>query len=619
MPSSARSSSKPVLVYDGDCGFCRYWVRRWQSWTGDRVEYAPLQEASAQFPEIPREKFIAAVQLIEPGGQVRSGAAAAFRLLSYVPGWGWGWNLYQRVPGFARVSEWVYRLVADHRTFFSRGTSQYFLTRWFFLRALGLIYLCAFISLWAQVDGLIGHNGILPAQDFLKAAHTQFGAQAYHAWPTLCWLNSSDAFLHVLCGGGAFLSLLLVAGVAPGPILFLLWAFYLSLTAVGREFLSFQWDILLLETGFLAMFFAPWPRPPGYPGGRPWRLWPKFSHESPPSLVVLWLMRWLLFRLMFQSGSVKLLSGDVSWRNWTALTYHYETQPLPTWIGYYAHQLPVWFHRFSVGVMFGIELVVPFLIFFPRRVRLVACALLAFFQILIGLTGNYCFFNLLTLALCLLLLDDAFLRGAIPKNRAALFSFPEPCRPPSWRALLVVPLAAVVLWLSALQMYGRFSGKLPSVGMSLYRNLSPFYLTNGYGLFMVMTTTRPEIIVEGSTDGKVWIEYSFKWKPGDPGRRPKFVEPHQPRLDWQMWFAALGSYQNNPWFMNFLAQILLGSPEVLSLLETNPFPHSPPRYLRALLYEYHFTPLAEKHASGHWWKRELKGLYCPIASLKSDP
>jgi predicted DCC family thiol-disulfide oxidoreductase YuxK len=615
--------TKPLLIYDGDCGFCRRWIARWGSQTGESVEYAPFQEVASEFPEISKERFEASVQLVEPGGKVSSGAEAVFRTLAYAPGRRWMLWMYEKIPGASPISEWSYRLVAEHRTFFSRLTRflfgqhseppSYALTRWLFLRMLGVIYLIAFISLWTQISGLVGSNGIYPVQDFLKIVREQVGLERYWLLPTLFWFDDSDLFLQLLCGGGAFLSLLLILNVAPASVLFLLWAFYLSLAIICREFLSFQWDALLLETGFLAIFFAPL------------KLRPRLSFESPPSLIVLWLLRILLFKLMFSSGVVKLMSGDHTWRDLTALTYHYETQPLPTWISWYADQLPVWFQKASVVLMFSVELVVPFLIFAPRPLRFLGCGAIVAFQLLIMATGNYCFFNLLTIALCLLLLDDR----AMPKRlREKLFSLKKDSQAPTvtiirsrrWPGLVTLPIAVIILLITAVQFFRMFQVDIdwPTPISNLVRAVAPFRSVNSYGLFAIMTTSRPEIIVEGSQDGETWLAYEFKYKPGDLKERPKFVEPFQPRLDWQMWFAALSSYENNPWFINFSGRLLQNSSEVLALLKKNPFPDAPPRYIRAVVYDYRFTDLPEKRAEGSWWRREFKGLYCPILSLRGS-
>jgi predicted DCC family thiol-disulfide oxidoreductase YuxK len=610
---------KPLMIFDGDCNFCALWIRRWQQMTGDTVDYLPSQDATvaAQFPEIPHERFETAVQLIETSGEVYSGAEAVFRTLAKNPNWQSPLAAYENVPVIARITESTYGIVASHRTFFSRLTRwfwgrhvelpDYFLTRWIFLRALGAIYLVAFISLWTQISGLIGHNGILPADQFMSAVKQQcdtqgIGWERFHLLPTLCWFDSSDRFLNFQCAAGIAFAILLIVGVAPAPCLALLWLFYLSLATVGRDFLGFQWDNLLLEAGFLAIFFAP----------LQWL--PKFSSETPPSRIVLWLLRLLLFKLIFSSGCVKLLSGDPNWRNLTALTFHYQTQPLPTWIGWYAQQLPLWFQKFSCAVMFTIELGTPFLIFAPRRIRFSGSAVIIFLQILILLTGNYTFFNFLTIALCLLLLDDFVLQKILPRKWFGPLSINKR----RWSRAITIPLAVVVLSISVFQMVSMFGMRsellFPVAAADEW--LQPFRTVNSYGLFAVMTTARNEIIVEGSDDGANWLPYEFKYKPGDVKQRPNFIEPFQPRLDWQMWFAALGNVQQNPWFGNFCERLLQGSPDVLALLEKNPFPKHPPHYIRAEFYKYEFTTFAERRAIGAWWKRELVGEYLPPVSIR---
>ncbi|MFZ1072383.1 MAG: lipase maturation factor family protein [Verrucomicrobiia bacterium] len=618
---------KPLMVFDGDCNFCTLWIRRWRQMTGESVDYLAAQDPriAAQFPEIPREQFDTAVQLIETDGSVYSGAEAVFRTLAHNPSRQSPHRVYQKSVPFADFTEWAYRRVAENRKFFSLLTRwfwgrhveepAYFLTRRIFLRALGVIYLVAFVSLWTQISGLIGHAGILPADQFMTAASQQcddrgIGLERYHLLPTLCWLDSSDGFLHFQCAAGAVLAVILIVGITPVPCLALLWLLYLSLATIGRDFLGFQWDNLLLETGLLAIFFAPlqWlPR--------------KLSREIPPSRIVPWLLRLLLFKLMFSSGCVKLLSGDPNWRNLTALTFHYQTQPLPTWIAWYANQLPLWFQKASCAVMFCIELGAPFLIFAPRRLRFCGGAAIAFLQILILLTGNYTFFNLLTLALCLLLLDDFVLAKFAPaKLRQCLVPDSQPStsnRPRRWPRAVTAPLAGIVIVLSLFQMGLMFGVRpawlLPVAAVDEW--LSPFRSFNGYGLFAVMTTDRREIVVEGSNDGVNWLPYEFKYKPGDVHRRPAFVAPHQPRLDWQMWFAALGDYRQNPWFVNFCERLMQGSPEVLSLLDKNPFPNHPPHYIRAEFYDYRFTNFAERRATNAWWRREFIGEYLPPISL----
>jgi hypothetical protein len=486
----------------------------------------------------------------------------------------------------------------------SRG-STYAVSRWIFLRALGLIFLIAFVSLWVQVKGLIGNQGILPAQDLLRSAQTQLGPERYRLLPTLLWVNASDTALNVVCALGTAAALALVADIAPAVMLIVLWALYLSLTVVGRDFLSFQWDVLLLETALLALFVAPRHLLPGRAG----------SAVSALGLVLLW---WLLFRLSFASGLVKLTWGDPTWRHLTALDYHFWTQPLPTWTAWFMQQLPAWMKRLSVLGTFVLEIAFPLLIFGPRPLRLVACAGIVLMQLGIFATGNYNFFNLLTIALALLLIDDQLWARVLPDSLRRWSGAGNAGA--AWRAPGVVAIALGLLLLVASTL--RFAQTLAPGARSAGRSgvvlgwLEPFRSINGYGLFRVMTTVRREIVLEGSDDAVTWQTYELKYKPGDVGRRPGFVEPHQPRLDWQMWFAALSEYEATPWFQGLLVRLLQGSPAVLRLLAANPFPDHPPRYVRALLYDYRFTTPAERRATGAWWTRTLLGAYSPVVSLR---
>jgi lipase maturation factor 1 len=333
-------------------------------------------------------------------------------------------------------------------------------------------------------------------------------------------------------------------------------------------------------------------------------------------------MRWLLVRLMFGSGAIKLASGDATWRNLTALSYHYETQPLPTWVAWYANQLPEWFDRLACAAMFAIELGAPLLVFAPRRLRLAGAAALILLQTLIALTGNYGYFNVLAIALSVLLLDDAVVARWIPRPCHEWFDRRRTSRGrwcwPRW-APITVALALVPPSLVALGHSVGFAVTLPPPFSLAQEALQPFRVVNTYGLFAVMTTSRPEIIVEGSDDGVEWKAYEFKYKPGDVGRRPVFVAPHQPRLDWQMWFAALGRYEENPWFANFCGRLLEGSPDVLRLLAFDPFGGHPPRFVRAMLYQYRFADMATHRATGAWWTRERLGSYSPVLTLTHTP
>jgi lipase maturation factor 1 len=592
----------PLLVFDGDCSFCRAWVGYWKDLTGDQVGYSPLQEVGDRFPQLSHQHFTSAVQLILDG-EVRSGAYAVFTALAALPGRRWMLWSYERIPGVAALCEAAYRTIAAHRSAAYWVTrllwgapvrrETYHLTGWLFLRLLGAIYLMAFASFGVQAGGLIGSRGILPAVEFLSAVHKSLRAAAYWNVPTLLWLNGSDAFLHTVWIVGVSLSLLLLLGVNVRAIRISLFALYLSLDTAGQIFMSYQWDALLLEAGFLAIFLG-------------------------SEVLIVRLFRWLLCRLMFLSGAVKLLSGDPTWRHLMALPVHYQTQPLPTPLAWYFYQLPSWFQRISVGFVFFVELVIPFLVLAPRRIRLFAGVAITLLQLLIFITGNYAFFNLLTIALCLFVLDDAALECIVPKRLLArIGSHARYSGAPFWWRTVCGLVATFVLFVSGFQMVGELSGRHWGRSESVIRAVAPFQIINTYGLFAVMTTTRPEIIVEGSNDGTTWLPYEFRYKPGDLRRAPIWVQPHQPRLDWQMWFAALGNYQTDPWILNFLARLLEGQPEVLGLLGHNPFPDGPPRYVRALIYNYRFATPAEKRASGDWWKREFLGSYVPQLSLRA--
>jgi predicted DCC family thiol-disulfide oxidoreductase YuxK len=614
---------KPLLIWDGDCHFCRLWIERWQVITRGEVDYATYQEMADRFPEIPREQFQKSVVFVDKDGEVFFAAEAVYRSLRYRSSRKWlSWS-YDRVPGFAAFSEIAYKIVARNRGFGSsitrllwgndvRPPTHIAARRWF-LRALGLIYLIAFVSLWVQVDGLIGRNGVSPVGEFLPAAQQQLGRRVFSILPTLCWFNSSDVFLHFLCGGGVLLSLLLIFGIAPIISLIVLFVFYLSLTIVGQTFLSFQWDVLLLEAGFLSIFFAPW------------GLWPQRGREPPVSRVALFLLKFLLFKLLLMSGVVKLTSGDDCWWNLTALDYHYWSQPLPTIFAWWADQHPEWFKHFSVAFCLVVEIIVPFFFWAPRRLRLLAAGLIIFLQIAIAITGNYCFFNLLTIALCLLLIDDSGWRrqrGALQGDGGTrvVVSSQINGRITTYRLSILASVAVLIvtlplnLWL----IFSAFKPRAPWPGALAfaYRYVEPFRIVNSYGLFRVMTKERREIVIEGSADGMDWLPYEFKWKPGDVNRAPGWCAPHQPRLDWQMWFAALGSPQQNPWFFGLLEQLLRGSPPVIGLLERNPFPDKPPRYMRAMFYDYRFTTAEEHRQTGAWWKRRELREYVPMISLE---
>ena len=498
--------------------------------------------------------------------------------------------------------------------------ATYTISTTLFLRFLGVVYLIAFTSLWVQIDGLVGSGGIIPAAEYLSAVEQHCAAEnppQSPLWrvPTWAWVSSSDFFLHLLCGLGVALSVLLMLGIGPLPVLILLWTCYLSLYQVGQVFLSFQWDILLLETGFLALFLAP----------RCLRS-RCFRDPEPPRLAI-WLVWWLLFRLMFESGVVKLTWNNGSmplefntWEALTAMDFHYWTQPLPLHTSWYASHLPAWIQKISVVVVLFIELAIPFFIFAPPLLRRIACGAFVFLMAVISTTGNYNFFNPLTILLALTLLDDAvwpkFMKNRIvPTTEAGVLSWK------SWKTYLLWPFFAYVVFLGSLQVYtALFPTARWSRSLAAKIDVSQFHLVNSYGLFRRMTETRPEIIIEGSNDGKNWRAYQFIWKPGDLSRAPRVNAPHQPRLDWQMWFEALRFEQifeatgtvdpryMSPWFRAFLTRLIEQRPEVVKLIKTDPFPKHAPKFFRLALYQYQFTDSQERRETGNWWQRELQWL-----------
>jgi lipase maturation factor 1 len=454
------------------------------------------------------------------------------------------------------------------------------------LRGLAIVYFIAFISFLPQIDGLVGSNGILPVHRYLDGIHSEYGARAYIYLPTLAWFNSSDAFLHVLTWAGIVLSFALFAGILPLPAAVGLYVLYISVDTAGQTFFSFQWDSLLLEAGFAAILLAPW-------GFRP-------VYRDPPPRMAIWVFRFLIFRLMLESGLVKLLSGDPTWRSLTALNFHYETQPLPTPPAWYFAHLPQIVQKISVASVFVVELAVPFLFLAPRPLRRIAAVITIAFQLLIAFTGNYTFFNLLTIVLCFVpLFDDGE-------------------RPIRARGQWVVCAASGILIALGLLQLVSVAGllRMPEPIGTVDFHAETFHIVNRYGLFAVMTTSRSEIIIEGSDDGQNWKPYEFPYKPGDLNRHLPWVAPYQPRLDWQMWFAALSNYQDNPWFSQLMLSLLKGSKDVLHLLETNPFPNKPPHYIRASIYDYHFSDAATRRQTGAVWTRSYLGQYFPAVALR---
>lgn len=585
---------KPVLIYDGKCGFCKIWIDYWRTLTGDAVTYAASQDVGDRYPQIPKEAFSRSVQLVLPSGEVISGARAVFEILANDHSRRWMLTAYEGVPGFAVVSEVSYRVIASRRNIFYWITVLLFgrtvqplrfeSIAWLFTRALALVCLVAFVSFGVQSRALIGSHGVEPVAYYFQRVREALGPGGFIAAPSVFWLGASDTMIQAVWICGALCSALALAGVMWRGALSIAFVCYLSLLNGSQEFLGYQWDILLLETIFLTLFL-------GY------------------SRVVIWMSRWLLFRLMFLSGVVKLISGDPTWRNLTALTVHFQTQPIPTPLAWYAHQMPVALLKTACLFTLTIELAVPFLIFGPRRIRAFAAAWLIALQIMIILTGNYAFFNWLSIALCLFLFDDGHLRTLLRRRTEPVAGRLHV------RRRIALAAAVIIGVLSILNMLETLRFQLPAGARSLITTASPFGITSSYGLFANMTTTRPEIVIEGSNDGTTWAAYAFRYKPGPLDRRPPWVAPHQPRLDWQMWFAALGSFRENVWLVNLAGRLLRNEPAVLAQFERNPFEAAAPKLVRASVYDYRFTDRATRAKTGRWWTRTPIGLYLPPVSL----
>jgi hypothetical protein len=483
---------------------------------------------------------------------------------------------------------WLRRAQARH---------SYWLTRFVILRLLGLVYLAAFVSLARQVLPLIGSNGLLPAQDFLTRVQAHFGSRTggFLALPSLFWFGISDRELVVLAWFGAGLSLVVMLGYANALVLAVLWLLYTSFVNIGQDWYSYGWEIQLLETGFLAMFLCPLldPRP--------------FPKRAPPVLII-WLFRWLTFRIMFGAGLIKL-RGDSCWRDLTCLYYHYETQPIPNPLSRMFHFMPHWFQKFSTLWNHFIELVVPWFGFGPRLARHIAGVLLVSFQVILIVSGNLSFLNYLTIVPMLACFDDSLLSRLLPKalvERARRAS--ENYSPTRTQEILALAFAIVVVALSIAPTLNLLSGQ-----QMMNASFDRLHLVNTYGAFGSVGRERNEIIFEGSEDGVVWRAYEFPFKPGDPMRRPGLVAPYQPRLDWAIWFAAMSSPNQYPWTLHIIWKLLHNDPGMLSLLANNPFPDKPPRFIRAQLYRYKFAPPG--NAAGAWWDRELIGQWLPPISV----
>src|SRR6202165_3651488 len=503
-----------------------------------------------------------------------------------------------------------------------QGVSSRLLPRWIFLRALGLIYYSAFFSLVFQIRGLIGPHGILSAREYLQALAERFGHASYWYAPTLLWLSSSSHMLTGICWAGMIASLLLVLNFWPRGMLAVCFVCFLSFVSAAQDFSAYQSDGMLLEAGFIAMFFAP-------PG---WR--PGWGEVSPPSRASLFLLIWEGFRIYFESGVAKIMGGDTQWRNFTALDEYYQNGPLPTWIGWHMQHLPHSFHAATAFATLALELGLAWMMFLPRQFRIWCFFIVTIWQMGIILSANYTFLNYLVLVLGILLLDDQFLLPYLPRFVKQSYLATKEAKPlaapaleDKWRKKLLEQLSALKFAVTAVMLTWIFYATLaqmvwmvrpwplPATPVSA---LEPFRIANRYGLFGMMTRGRYEIEFQGSDDGQTWLVYPFRFKPQDLRKPPGIYAPYQPRFDWNLWFASLSSWRQEPIAVRTEQSLLRGDADVLLLFAGNPFPHAPPRQVRAIVWQYWFTMPAEKRSQGRGGKSQQLGLYPPTLERESD-
>jgi hypothetical protein len=531
------------------------------------------------------------------------------------------------------------------------GPTNRALPRWIFLRGLGLIYFSAFYPLLFQIKGLIGPDGILPANEYLQAL-TKLGLKRFWYAPTLFWFASGPHMLVAVCWIGIVAAILVVINVWPRLMLAVCFVCFLSFVSTAQDFSGYQSDGMLLEAGFISLFFAP--------GG----MRPGLGYDRPPVRASLFLLQWEWFRIYFESGLVKLVSGEQQWRNFTAMDEYYQNGPLPTWIGWYVQHLPHNFHAFATAATLALELGLVCTLFLPRRWRIACFFLVTAWQIPVILTANYTFLNYLVLLLGVLLLDDRFLKRRLPQwllrhlrkessrleegtsgaNAHDLKTEPSgtaeaapfqnevgtrplaPAHPPSqktfghFRAAGLAFTALMLSWIfyaTTVEMIWILTPEAP-FPTSPVLALDPFRIANRYGLFAVMTRGRYEIEFQGSNDGENWLTYQFRYKPQDMALAPRVYAPYQPRFEWNLWFASLGGWRDNMFVVSAEERLLANSHDVLALFAGNPFGDAPPKLVRTVVYQYWFTSMAEKRATGMWWRRKFLGLYGPVLTYGPD-
>jgi hypothetical protein len=471
------------------------------------------------------------------------------------------------------------------------SADSYLIARWIWLRSLAGIFFSAFLSLYFQIDGLIGPRGLLPAARYLPAVRQALGLRGYWLAPTLLWFSADTAMLHAIVWAGLVASVALALNIWPRAAIAIAGICFLSFVAAAQDFSGYQSDGMLLEAALLSFFFAPRGVRPG------------LGQSQPPSRASLFMLRWEWFRIYFESGVVKILSGEEQWRNLTAMNKYYENGPLPTFLGWYVQQWPQAFHAATAAATLFIELFLVWLLFAGRRARIVCFLIVTPLQLGIIVTANYAFLNYLVLMLGILLLDDRVFRRNV--------AVPATPRKPSLAAAIVLPLVFV----ASISVF-----LFPSMPILNWPAIlvEPFRVANGYGLFAVMTRARYEIEFQGTADGKTWVPYLFRFKPQDVYARPGLYAPYQPRFDWNLWFASLGTWDQNRWVLTTEERLLENEPSVRRLFRNDPFANKPPIAVRAVISQYWFTTPAERARSGAWWHRRPLGAYAPTATRTAE-
>ncbi len=535
--------------------------------------------------------------------------------------------------GPARALRWLFEP--------RHGATNQLWPRWLFLRAIGLIYFSAFFSLLFQIRGLIGPDGVLPASEYLEAVAKSAAAARFWYAPTVFWLSTSSHMLMAVCWIGLAASVLVVFNIFPRVSLFVCFIGFLSFVAASGEFSGYQSDGMLLEAGFIVLFLAPMGFRPG------------FGATQPPIRAGIFLLLWEWFRIYFESGIAKIASGDPEWRNFTAMDEYYQNGPLPTWIGWYMQHLPHWFHAATAFLTLALELILVFMLFLPRRWRIVCFFIVTPWQIGVILSANYTFLNYLVLALGIFLLDDRFIQQFIParwkrdwtpappltgQSELPIASTNEPTEGSvsashiseqvDWADSLRHQLANFQLTLTCVMFTWLFYASTTLLVLMVWRSaplptgpvmaLEPFRIADRYGLFARMTRGRYEIEFQGSMDGQNWTTYQFRNKPQYPQEAPRIYAPYQPRFDWNLWFASLSDWRSDPIVVRTEERLLAGSPDVVALFQSNPFPQQPPRIVRAVVWQYWFSTREAKRTQGIWWTRQLLGLYAPTLERQAN-